>query len=360
MDGLPEELTTLKEEVIHGGVQFDDVAEARDRSQRMKQVMMTTPSRLVKEVTRMKEEATKLNDELDSRDALGKKMQQEKQQLQFEVKNLKEDTAMRIKRAEKKSLDYHKVKADADTYETAVDQAVSSKQEASLPYDNGGMYLRFLTGRNETLLKLRCAAARFDSFGLIDAKAWSAGPRTDPQSLSYLLQEVADFKTVLDEARTELPILEKLQGRLAQSDFPCDVDLEEYRGALEAAEAAHDGWDKKVTAEEERRVNYEACVDEFMKELSRLVDWCKAQRQTLSQLQTTENVQEFCASLQGRIPMMEENFSVLNGMGEDLIPGPQQDLVEKMLVNVNRTWIDLQVCRSLFFYFTRESSIRAS
>eukprot|EP01059_Diplonema_ambulator_P028365 TRINITY_DN47148_c0_g1_i1.p1 TRINITY_DN47148_c0_g1~~TRINITY_DN47148_c0_g1_i1.p1 ORF type:complete len:517 (+),score=236.22 TRINITY_DN47148_c0_g1_i1:48-1598(+) len=334
---MTEQVSLLKAELIENEGDFNDVQAARTRSQRMKEVMTTAPIKIVREVTALKEQALELEKELDEKDGVSKKNEQDKNLLQSEIKALKDDTERSKKDAERKKLELHKVNSDRQIYTELVHKAEAQQRGPTLPYDNGGMYLRFLTGRGSTAAMLHSATIRFQSHTVIDPKDWA------DRHLKTLVKEAKEFTEELKKAGEELKILDKLAGKLEQVGADHEVSTTDITNMYNECEEVFGVWKKKLEAEEERRVNYETGVDDFMKEQLRLIEWCRTQKDTLSRLPASENVQEFCASLQGRIPTMEENFAVLTGMGEDLIPGPQQKLVEKVLIDVSKAWIDLQI-----------------
>eukprot|EP01063_Lacrimia_lanifica_P003091 TRINITY_DN11657_c0_g1_i1.p1 TRINITY_DN11657_c0_g1~~TRINITY_DN11657_c0_g1_i1.p1 ORF type:complete len:604 (+),score=274.56 TRINITY_DN11657_c0_g1_i1:126-1937(+) len=338
------EIEKLKDVASQPKDDFADLPEASAASQHLKNSMINCPNAIERETVEIKEQAMAV--------AASKKESSEiREKLDFDIKTIEGDIRGLKERQRTSETNQDKIKAkisrmDKDMKANTANLQRAEKQglKPSVPIDNGGMYFRFLAGRGETAVKLQIIITRAKNICAIDPKTWSQGDEDDPLSLKFLLQEVEHNERVIEDAKAEIVVLTKLVKSLERGDwYRGEMTLKEIIGMVEAATQDHTAMKKKLLIEEDRRVNYEACVDEFMKEQARLIEWCRAQKETLSQLPATENVQEFCSSLQGRIPMMEENFTVLTGMADDLIPGAQQKLIEKTLVDVRRVWIDLQV-----------------
>eukprot|EP01062_Namystynia_karyoxenos_P022327 TRINITY_DN1854_c1_g3_i2.p2 TRINITY_DN1854_c1_g3~~TRINITY_DN1854_c1_g3_i2.p2 ORF type:complete len:572 (+),score=243.88 TRINITY_DN1854_c1_g3_i2:71-1717(+) len=226
---------------------------------------------------------------------------------------------------------------------------------ASEPSDCGGRYLCFLTQRAELLVDCEAAAVRFDA---LEAAGGTGAPGADPKAwgdaaLGELCDEAADFEDRLTEREQELARLTALALPLQQDPAAAgwDTSLSEAQSAFESAREAFCRWNRKLQQERRRRDDYERNIDDFMANQRKLVEWCAEQRKKLdAHLQgegtpadVRKNVYEFCQSLQSRIPFMEENFAVLAGMGEDLVPGPKARIVEHALVDATSEWLKLQV-----------------
>ena len=289
------------EEELSGGW-----TEVKAKSNDMKNKMNSGVNKVLMDVSMMKEKAQKLEGQISEKENQATAHKADRDGLQQQLETLQSNTENTIRKNKTNVLKIENAKVEASGANDIVKKAHSENKAISLPIDNGGMYLRFLTGRAHLLTSLTAMSTRFASLANIDAKVWSAGPLgSNKSSLKRLAKEVFDFEEQLVFARNEFPILEKLSTRLKHGGFDApDLDTTATAELLQKAEEAHANWTRKVTAEEERRVNYESGVDEFMKEQARLIDWCRTQKDTLSQLPATENVQEFCSSLQGRIPMM--------------------------------------------------------
>lgn len=80
--------------------------------------------------------------------------------------------------------------------------------------------------------------------------------------------------------------------------------------------------------------------DDLENERSRLLVWCRQQKTNLDAVTEHDHVQEFCASLLGNVPSMEENFTVLLERAEPLLSDTD---VQKSLLEANEVWLNLQV-----------------
>eukprot|EP01061_Rhynchopus_euleeides_P018167 TRINITY_DN30010_c1_g1_i1.p1 TRINITY_DN30010_c1_g1~~TRINITY_DN30010_c1_g1_i1.p1 ORF type:complete len:518 (+),score=248.37 TRINITY_DN30010_c1_g1_i1:73-1626(+) len=342
-DGL-KDVETLKGVMLSDETDLSDLDSAREVSRNMKEAMTTATNAVVNEVTKIKEEALDIERQLSVHDSNVRKQEQVNEGLLSQIQATRDDSIAAKKNMERKRLQLHRVQSDLKIYNELLTKAESKKMKPTLPVENGAMYLMFLTLRSENRVRSQKIVSRCAALCNVDPRAWSAGREGDTSSLAYHIKECNDMTSSLEQVQQDTHTLEAIQKGLGRgSFFQGETSIEAMREVVAEATSNLDDWRRKLTTEEERRLNYDTGVDEFMKEQHTLIEWCRAQRETLAQLPTTENVQEFCSSLQGRIPRMEENLAVLTGMGEDLIPGPQQSLVEKTLVDVNKTWIDLQV-----------------
>jgi hypothetical protein len=71
----------------------------------------------------------------------------------------------------------------------------------------------------------------------------------------------------------------------------------------------------------------------------RLLQWCRQQVATLSELAEPDHVQEFCASFYNNTNVMESNFLVLMEMAESLLPNAE---LEGRLMELAEVWLSLE------------------
>eukprot|EP00759_Apiculatamorpha_spiralis_P022112 PhF_6_TR26431/c0_g1_i1/m.38256 len=98
--------------------------------------------------------------------------------------------------------------------------------------------------------------------------------------------------------------------------------------------------ESRIQKERTRRDAVEKNIADFVREQSKLLQWCRKEKAQLEGLTQTEHVQEFCGSLQANNATMEANFLVLSDMAENLLPN---ETVQKALMEVNEAWFNLQV-----------------
>eukprot|EP01062_Namystynia_karyoxenos_P015253 TRINITY_DN15535_c0_g2_i1.p1 TRINITY_DN15535_c0_g2~~TRINITY_DN15535_c0_g2_i1.p1 ORF type:complete len:575 (+),score=233.48 TRINITY_DN15535_c0_g2_i1:85-1725(+) len=240
--------------------------------------------------------------------------------------------------------------ADAAQAEAAAEAARARRSgEEAEEGDPAGRYLLLLAGRAELLTDCRAAAARFaelnsDGSG---ARVW------DDAALAELCAEAADFGAREPAREAQLQRLERLAAALAQAPGSGRWELSLYnaRAALTEAHAVFARWDARLQQERQRRADYERCVDDFLLNQRKLVQWCAEQARTLeghaeqdgSPAEVRKRVFEFCQSLQSRIPYMDENLAVLASLGAELVPGPKARMAEHALVDATVDWLKLQV-----------------
>ena len=301
-----QDLVKLKAVMLTGDEDFSDYTEAREKSMEMKEALTNATFRLVQEVTRIKEEALNTDHDLDKRDEASLKAEEENHRMRAEINVLSKETSAAQKNMERKRLQLHRVVHDQQTYEEALKRTEGKNLKPLLPVENGAAYLLFLTLRGETWSRMQKILTRTTTLLQIDPKAWSASRPSDPHSLTSLAAEVAEQELHIQWADRDMPVIESLRLNLQkQSFYGGEVSTEEVTRVTAEAKEVHAEWKRKVLAEEERRQNYDAGVDEFMKEQRTLIEWCRTQKDTLTQLPTTgSHVQGFCTSLQGRIPRM--------------------------------------------------------
>ena len=303
-DGL-KDVETLKEVMLTGEEDMRDLDDAREVSRRMKETMTTATQEVVNEVTNIKEKALEIQSQLDEHERGVRKQEEHNECLLDQIQGMRDNNQKARANTERKRLQLHRVQSDLKAYNDLLVRAESKNMKPSLPVENGAMYLMFLTLRSENRVRAQRVMTRCLALCEVDPKAWSVGRVGDPNSLEYHVQECNDMTELLVRCTHDQETCEAIKRGLGKgSFFQGDTSIETMKSALAEADESLGEWRRKLTTEEERRLNYDTGVDEFMKEQHTLTEWCRTQRETLSQLPTTENVQEFCSSLQGRIPRM--------------------------------------------------------
>lgn len=79
-------------------------------------------------------------------------------------------------------------------------------------------------------------------------------------------------------------------------------------------------------------------VEDFMDSQQQLREWCRKQRDTLSELATLEDLVEFSNSFYANVPVMDSNFLVLMEQSEALMANVR---VQEALQEVNHEWVML-------------------
>jgi hypothetical protein len=155
-----------------------------------------------------------------------------------------------------------------------------------------------------------------EAFALLDQ--WPTFEESTAAKLKSLAEEAEKFKGKGADAADNTSI---------EADFKELKDLYEKDGA-------------KLLREQARRQDYAQSVDKLLANQSQLLHWCRQQRAALDAQKEPDHIQEFCASLQNNIGVMETNFLVIMEMAEHLVPNPQ---VEKALIEVAEVWMALEV-----------------
>jgi hypothetical protein len=87
-----------------------------------------------------------------------------------------------------------------------------------------------------------------------------------------------------------------------------------------------------------RSASSDDSVEDFMDSQQQLKDWCRKQRETLSELSTLEDLVEFSNSFYTNVPVMDSNFLVLMEQSEPLMGNRR---VQDALQDVNKEWVML-------------------
>lgn len=91
--------------------------------------------------------------------------------------------------------------------------------------------------------------------------------------------------------------------------------------------------------EGQRRRTYDAALKSFMADHAKLMQWCRQRLASLSGLQQSEHIQEFCASFRNSTGVMGSNLLVLLESSAALVPNAE---VERALLDISDTWLGLE------------------
>ena len=118
------------------------------------------------------------------------------------------------------------------------------------------------------------------------------------------------------------------------------ADIYDVTEVLSQVKRSAATWETILTQEEKRRSDMKGTLEKFLKDDTKLLQWCRQERTNMEAQTEPHHVQEFCASLILNIETMEENFAHLGDTGEALLPNK---MVERALVEVNEVWLNLQI-----------------
>ena len=157
--------------------------------------------------------------------------------------------------------------------------------------------------------------------------------------LDEALPLLQQFNTFENEVNASASLLEQEGQRYAASgaDFSGLSDVKTSLAEL------HKSWQQvvsPVSRESARRRDYNESVAEFLRNQSKLVQWCRQQRSALESLKDPEQIQEYSTSFQNNVTVMETNFLVLMELSEPLVPNVA---VEDALREVTDVWLHLEI-----------------
>ncbi|KPI88900.1 hypothetical protein ABL78_2017 [Leptomonas seymouri] len=87
-----------------------------------------------------------------------------------------------------------------------------------------------------------------------------------------------------------------------------------------------------------RSASSDDSIEDFMDSQQQLKDWCRKQRETLSELTALDDLVEFSNSFYTNVPVMDSNFLVLMEQSEALMSNVR---VQEALQEVNKEWVML-------------------
>ena len=116
--------------------------------------------------------------------------------------------------------------------------------------------------------------------------------------------------------------------------------VEPLRTLLGESQKLYDAHSASLLREKHRREDYAESLAKFLKSESQVVQWCRQQRAALEGVKDAQHIQEFCASFQNNVTVMETNFVVLMELSESLVPHPD---VERAILEAAEVWLGLEV-----------------
>lgn len=237
-----------------------------------------------------------------------------------------------LQTAQNEAADAERNVAELEAELAALNSGV--ERDATLSQVTGKAYKQFLVKRADLCAQLR--VVRDVLAGVASGGALKMQDEADIQ-----FSEGESFRKKEQMLRSNVEALQASATHLSRELVSVnDVSLTELEEQLD--EIANLGLvaSNSIHAHRQKREATQDGIQEFEAERKRLLTWCRQQKTNLDAMTEPEHVQEFCASLLGNFPTMEENFNVLLEVAEPLLPNID---VQNGLIETNEVWFHLQV-----------------
>ena len=155
------------------------------------------------------------------------------------------------------------------------------------------------------------------------------------QSFVEIIAKLQKDESVLKAAGLSPPPSSLQQSSTARTTY-----TEILSEIVEQCRTLHSQHSRDWTRESSRRRRYDILLNDFINDHDKLIVWCRQQQSTLAQLQSPQDIKDFCASFHMSTGVMESNFLVLIEMSEALLP---HALVEQKLSQVAAVWLELEL-----------------
>jgi hypothetical protein len=208
------------------------------------------------------------------------------------------------------------------------------ERDATLSQVTGKAYRQFLVKRSDLVAQLKVVQDVLQGVA-----SGNALKMQDTSDLKFA--EGDSFRSKEQLLRSQVETLQADAAHLSRALVSVnDVSLTEQEEQLDEIANLALVASTSISAHRQKREATQDGIQEFEAERKRLLTWCRQQKTNLDAMTEPEHVQEFCASLLGNFPTMEENFNVLLEVAEPLLPNLD---VQNGLIETNEVWFHLQV-----------------